>query len=95
MTNDHIYSKFTTMTNDHIYSKFSEALIVRSQHPSQRCADHNSADYVVAHLQSLIYHMINEIPECAEYVKRDTELITELNNAEGVVSWLEVPAASL
>jgi len=39
--------------------------------------------------------MINEIPECAEYVKRETELITELNNAEGVVSWLEVPAASL
>jgi len=83
------------MTNDHIYSKYSEVLLHRSQHPMMRLPEHTSGDHMLVNLQTLVYHMIHEVPGAAEYVKRQTELMDELSRKEGIGSVLDVPAENL
>lgn len=83
------------MTNDHIYTRYSAVLLHRSHQHHLRLPEHTSGDHILTNLQTLVYHMIHEVPGAAEYVKRQTELMDELSRKEGIGSVLDVPAESL
>lgn len=74
------------MTNDILYRKFIETLTVRNEYICSLNSSVGSYDYGYGYMQSLVYHMLNDIPEIAEYLKREIEQMTKLNALEGIPS---------
>lgn len=71
-----------TNNDDAIFSKFIQKLNERAEYVGNKMDGGTDSAYGFGYMQSLVYHMVLELPGAAEYLREHTKLLSKLQEME-------------